>query len=166
MHSRGRTSWIKPRSTFRYLLGGCLCGAVRYSLNSAPLLVHVCHCHDCQSISGSAYSLTVLVPTAALTLTGPLETFTRTTARDREVRNTACSHCRAGLTSNDVARPDFTGLCAGTLDDASWAVPIAQTFVRSAIPWAVILGVEQVDPKDFSYVNLSAAWRATAPVFS
>ena len=108
----------------------------------------------------------MLVPAAALTLTGPLETFTRTTARGREVRNTACAHCRAGLTSNDVARPDFTGLRAGTLDDASWAVPIAQTFVRSAIPWAVIPGLEQVDPKDFNYVNLSAAWRATAPVFS
>jgi hypothetical protein len=39
------------------LLGGCLCGAVRYSLNAAPLLVHACHCHDCQSVSGSAYSL-------------------------------------------------------------------------------------------------------------
>jgi hypothetical protein len=148
------------------LLGGCLCGAVRYSLSGAPVLVHVCHCHDCQSISGSAYSLTVLVPAAALAFTGPVETFTRTTARGREVRHTACAHCRAGLTSNDVARPDFTGLRAGTLDDAGWAVPIAQTFVSSAIPWAVIPGVEQVDPKDFSYVNLIAAWRATAPVFS
>ncbi|WP_354035674.1 GFA family protein [Bradyrhizobium sp. S3.2.6] len=148
------------------LFGGCLCGEVRYSLSGAPLLVHVCHCHDCQSISGSAYSLTVLVPAAALTLTGPLETFTRTTARGREVRNAACAHCRAGLTSNDVARPDFTALRAGTLDDASWAVPIVQTFVRSAIPWAVIPSIEQVEPKEFNYVNLSAAWRATAPVFS
>jgi hypothetical protein len=25
--------------------------------------------------------------------------------------------------------------------------------------------VEQVDPKDFSYLNLSAAWHAIAPVF-
>lgn len=148
------------------LLGGCLCGAVRYSLNGAPILVHVCHCHDCQSASGSAYSLTVIVPTAALALTGPLESISRTTARGREVRYAACSKCRAGLTSNDAARLDFTGLRAGTLDDASWAVPIAQTFVQSAIPWAIIPGVEQVDPKDFSYVSMSAAWRATAPIFS
>ncbi|AUC94727.1 aldehyde-activating protein [Bradyrhizobium sp. SK17] len=158
-------SWKNPRSTSHFL-GGCLCGAVRYSLNGAPILVHVCHCHDCQSASGSAYSLTVIVPTAALALTGPLESFSRTTARGREVRYAACSNCRAGLTSNDAARPDFTGLRAGTLDDASWAVPIAQTFVQSAIPWAIIPGVEQVDPKDFSYVSMSAAWRATAPIFS
>jgi hypothetical protein len=129
-------------------------------------MVHVCHCHDCQSVSGSAYCLTVLVPTAALALTGALETFTRTTPHGREVKNTSCIKCHAGLTSYDVARPDFLGLRAGSLDDASWAIPIAQTFVRSAIPSAIIPGVEQVDPKDFSYVNLSAAWRATAPIFS
>ncbi|MBR0851220.1 GFA family protein [Bradyrhizobium diazoefficiens] len=147
------------------LLGGCFCAAVRYSLSGAPVLVYVCHCHNCQSRSGSAYSLTVLVPAAALALTGPVETFTRITPNGREVRHTSCAHCRAGLTSTDVARPDYMGLRAGTLDDASWAVPIAQTFVSSAIPWAVIPGVQQVDPKDFSYVNMSAAWRATAPVF-
>jgi hypothetical protein len=148
------------------LSGGCLCGAVRYSVNGAPLLVHVCHCHDCQSVSGSAYTLSVLIPAAALALTGPLETFTRSTASGRQVRHAVCDQCRAGLTTSDIARPDFLGLRAGTLDDASWAVPIAQTFIRSAIPWAIIPGVEQVDPKDFSYVNLSAAWRATAPIFS
>ena len=148
------------------LLGGCLCGAVRYSLNGAPLMVHVCHCHDCQSVSGSAYTLTALVATAALALTGPLETVARVTTRGRQVRNTVCEKCRAGLTSSDAARPDFTGLRAGTLDDASWAVPIAQTFVRSAIPWAIIPGVEQVDPKDFNYAKLSAAWRATASEIS
>jgi hypothetical protein len=70
------------------------------------------------------------------------------------------------LTSGDVARPNFKGLRAGTLDDASWAIPIAQTFVRSAIPWTVIPGIKQVDPREFSYVDLSAEWRATAPVFS
>jgi hypothetical protein len=139
---------------------------VRYTLNGSPLLVHVCHCHDCQKASGAAYSLSVLIPTAALTLTGPVESFVRETGRGREVRHNLCARCRVGVASNDVARPDYTSLRAGTLDDASWAVPIAQTFVRSAIPWAVRPGIEKVDPNEFSYLNLSVAWRATAPMFS
>ena len=77
-----------------------------------------------------------------------------------------CAECRGGLTASDAAFPDFTGLRAGSLDDASWAVPIAQTSVASAVPWAVIPGVEQVDPKAFDYGKLSAAWVATAPVFA
>jgi hypothetical protein len=42
-----------------------------------------------------------------------------------------------------------------TLDYASWAVPIAQTFIQSVILWATIPGVEQTDPKDLSYVRLA-----------
>jgi hypothetical protein len=122
--------------------------------------------HDCQSVSGSAYSLTVLVPTQRWRSLAPWRHIREPQLAVVKSENAACTRCRAGLTSNDVARPDFTGLRAGTLDDASWAVPIAQTFVRSAIPWAIIPGVEQVDPKDFNYMNLSAAWRATAPTFS
>ena len=147
------------------LAGGCFCGAVRYSLSGAPVLVYVCHCHDCQPTSGSAYTLNIIVPAAALTFTGPVETFTRTSKRGRETQHMACARCRVGFTGCDITRPDFMVLRAGTLDDASWAIPIAQTFVKSANPWAVIPGVEQVDPKDFNYVNLSVAWRATAPVF-
>jgi hypothetical protein len=155
----------QPKVVNLPLLGGCFCGAVRYSLSGAPVLVYVCHCHNCQQTSGSACTLNILVPAAALTFTGPVEIFTRTSKRGRETQHKACARCRTGFTGHDVARPDFAVLRAGTLDDASWAIPIAQTFVMSAIPWAVIPGVEQVDPNDFSYVNLSVAWRATAPVF-
>ena len=147
------------------LVGGCLCGAVRYSLSAAPVLVHVCHCHDCQKTSGAAFTLTALVISSALTMTGPVETKVRTTARGREVHNSSCSVCGAGLTSSDVARATFTGLRVGTFDDSSWAVPIAQTYVASALPWAIIPGVEQVEPEQFNYGTLSAAWRKTAPAF-
>ena len=95
-----------------------------------------------------------------------METFGANDGLGREVRHNVCAQCRAGFTSNEVVGPDHTSLRAGTLDGASWAVPIAPTFVRSANPWAVIPGVEKVDPKESSYLNLSAAWRATAPVFS
>ena len=34
------------------LNGGCLCGAVRYTSNSAPEFIGVCHCRDCQKYTG------------------------------------------------------------------------------------------------------------------
>ena len=37
------------------LEGGCACGAVRYALTNGPLIVHACHCRDCQRITGSAF---------------------------------------------------------------------------------------------------------------
>jgi hypothetical protein len=42
--------------------GGCLCGALRYEISGEPLAVAVCHCPDCQVQSGSAFSMSMLVP--------------------------------------------------------------------------------------------------------
>jgi hypothetical protein len=36
-------------------LGGCLCGAVRYTVRGEPCRYGVCHCADCRKESGSAF---------------------------------------------------------------------------------------------------------------
>lgn len=33
--------------------GGCLCGAVRYSIAGAPLVQLYCYCTDCRQVSGT-----------------------------------------------------------------------------------------------------------------
>ena len=48
------------------LNGGCLCGAVRYTSNSAPEWVGLCHCTDCQKHTGSAFAIMVRLPKTAL----------------------------------------------------------------------------------------------------
>ena len=42
--------------------GGCRCGAVRIRVTRPPMLTGACHCTGCQTMSASAYSLTVTVP--------------------------------------------------------------------------------------------------------
>lgn len=147
------------------LHGGCFCRAVRYRVDGAPLMAHVCHCHLCQTRSGSVFSLTVLVRTADLTVEGDLRKVRRTTARGREVDDGACPTCGVYVSACAPTAAEYTSLRAGTLDDAGWVMPIAQTWVESAIPWAVIPGVAQVAIEDFDYYALGKAWRATAPVF-
>jgi hypothetical protein len=39
--------------------GGCHCGAIRYEASVSPKLVFICHCTDCQTISGSPYRVVV-----------------------------------------------------------------------------------------------------------
>jgi len=41
--------------------GGCSCGAVRYRLTSEPLIVHCCHCLNCQRQTGSAFVLNLII---------------------------------------------------------------------------------------------------------
>ena len=145
--------------------GGCACGAVRYRLTAAPLLAFACHCHDCQTRSGAAFSLTLVIRTADFAVAGPVEPLRRPTRAGRMVEHGVCALCRVSMFAHAPAAPDFMSLRAGCLDDAGWVRPVAQTFVDSAIPWAVIPGVRAVPWEAFDYVALGRAWAATAPRF-
>lgn len=145
--------------------GGCLCGAIRFRLTAAPLLAYACHCHDCQTRSGAAFSLTLVVGSAALEIEGQPEVRRRVSSSGREVDGYWCAQCRVQLLGRAPVAPDYSSVRAGTLDDASWVVPISQAFVESAIPWAVIPGVRQLAWRDFDFAAEGELWRRTAPRF-
>ncbi|MFC3070685.1 GFA family protein [Phenylobacterium soli] len=145
--------------------GGCYCGAIRYSLNAAPLLAYACHCHDCQTRSGSAFGLTVVVRSADVTVSGEPEVVRLANPSGLAIDHNMCPHCRLRVFAVNPKTADYMSLRAGTLDDASWVRPVAQTWVESAIPWAVIPGVRAVAPEDFDFVRLGREWAATAPRF-
>ena len=39
--------------------GGCLCGAVRYTVTGAPVRAVACHCKFCQRRTGSAFIVSI-----------------------------------------------------------------------------------------------------------
>lgn len=147
------------------LTGGCVCGQLRYALTGPPLLAYACHCHDCQKRSGSAFALTVVIQRADLKVTGKVDARRRTERSGRELEHSFCPLCRGRIWVHALAAPDYASLRAGSFDDTSWIVPIAQTWVESAIPWAVMQGVRNVPPAEFDFYALGEAWRASAPRF-
>ena len=44
------------------LTGGCLCGAVRYTINAPISALRVCHCTHCQKTSGTGSSVNAVIP--------------------------------------------------------------------------------------------------------
>lgn len=40
---------------------GCSCRKVRYSMKADPLIVHACHCRQCQRVTGSAFVMNALI---------------------------------------------------------------------------------------------------------
>jgi len=36
--------------------GKCLCGACSYKIEGDPIIVAICHCADCQRLSGAGHS--------------------------------------------------------------------------------------------------------------
>jgi hypothetical protein len=48
--------------------GGCLCGAVRYRYEGAPVSIGLCQCRRCQRQSGSSFLVGVIFPKEAVTI--------------------------------------------------------------------------------------------------
>ena len=127
------------------IAGGCLCGKVRYSATGDPAFVGVCHCRDCQKFSGSAFSIIVGVPKAALKIEGKVASYIKPGDSGKTTERRFCPECGSSIVDEASALPDIVMLGAGTLDDASWVKPAMQIYCDSAQPWVHL----QADTKNF-----------------
>jgi hypothetical protein len=122
------------------IVGGCLCGSVRYSAEAEPAFVGVCHCEDCQRFTGSAFATVIAVPTSALTLTGTLKTFTKRGDSGKAIHRRFCPECGSGVLDEADALPGIAMVNAGSLDDRSWVRPQSEIYCDSAQPWVHLGG--------------------------
>ncbi|HTV90348.1 MAG TPA: GFA family protein [Stellaceae bacterium] len=127
--------------------GKCHCGNIAFEAEIDPGEVRICHCTDCQTLSGAAYRINVASLPGTFRLTrGTPKTYIKTTADSGNRRSHGfCGHCGTPLwaTSPEPNPPSY-GLRVGTLDCRADLVPTRQGWCRSALPWAMdISGIEQ-----------------------
>src|SRR3982751_1357359 len=61
--------------------GRCHCGAIAFEAEIDPARVTICHCTDCQMLTGTAFRTTVPAPVATFVLrSGTPKTYLKTTA--------------------------------------------------------------------------------------
>lgn len=115
--------------------GGCLCGAVRYTIEGEPATALVCHCTHCQKQSGSAFSTILGVPEARFALTGDPLTYCDSGESGQAVERVFCGICGSPLISRVAMAPGVVWVKAGTLDDSSGFAPAAHIWTRSKQCW-------------------------------
>lgn len=127
------------------LAGGCLCGAVRYVAEGDIRGTSVCHCTHCQRVSGSAFSVNVLVPREAVAYSGDsLARYTDTAESGRKVARLFCGKCGSSIASEPEGMAALTVLKAGSLDDRSWLAPGTHIWTASRQSWVeVTAGIQQ-----------------------
>ncbi|MCX2978418.1 GFA family protein [Candidatus Marimicrobium litorale] len=106
------------------LTGGCYCGKVRYEAEGEPVLRGLCHCRECQYISGGAANVALGMPVSGFHYTkGQPRVFERTDL-EQPVKRQFCPDCGTSLASLPPALADIIVLKVGTLDDpASYGTP-------------------------------------------
>lgn len=118
------------------LTGGCLCGAVRYTLRDGfRFRPYACHCTDCQSRTGSAFSEHMLFVLTDLDCEGDLDEGVHSQPSGAHSRIFGCAVCKARIYATNDRNPGMASLRCGTLDDSSGIVPAAHLWVRSKQPW-------------------------------
>jgi hypothetical protein len=139
------------------LEGRCSCGNISYKLTAPPLIVHACHCRDCQRITGGAFVINLWIETKFVEArgAGPLSFRLKGgTGAPHEVF--FCGDCGTFVWSRYHGAPgDALFVRAGTLDNPDAVAPDVHIFTRSKAPWLTLpAGV----PAYKSFYKLDEVW--------
>ena len=123
------------------IIGGCLCGSVRYTCDAESLGQEICHCKDCQKQAGTAFAMIIDVPREALKLSGrPLKSYTNKGDNSGKVIRWFCDQCGSPVLCEGETHPDLIFINAGTLDNANAFEPEEEIWTQSKLAFANISG--------------------------
>jgi hypothetical protein len=125
---------------FEPLKGGCTCRAIRYSLTSAPLFVHCCHCRWCQRETGSAFVLNAMIEAnRVVLLSGTPDVVNTPSNSGKGQKISRCPTCRIAVWSNYAGAGEAIRFVrVGTLDNPDRLPPDIHIFTSSKQPWVLL----------------------------
>jgi hypothetical protein len=102
--------------------GGCLCGAIRYRIEGAPLSSIVCHCATCRRASGGSTVAWLTVNRARFEiLSGSPSAFGGT--------------CGTALTYENTKNPTTIDITTSSLDDPNQFPPTEEVWLEHKLSW-------------------------------
>jgi hypothetical protein len=133
---------------------------VRYRLAAEPMIVHACHCRDCQRLTGSAFVLNLWIERRFVEATGATpRSFTLRAGSGQGHDVFFCDVCGTTLWSHYHAPPgDTLFVRAGTLDQPDSVAPDVHIFTRSKLPWLAL--PEGARAFEAMYGDFAAVWPA------
>jgi hypothetical protein len=141
------------------LEGGCACGALRYKLTADPLIVHACHCRDCQRLTGSAFVTNIWIERKFVEAGSAVpKSFKLSAGSGKQHEVFFCDRCGTYLWSKYYVSPGDTLLVrVGTLDHPEAIQPDVHIFTRSKLPW---LDLPKDVPAFESFYDINVVWSA------
>ena len=131
--------------------GGCQCGALAYEAEVNPERVSICHCSDCQKLSGSAFVVYAVAREENFRLTaGRLEIYLKQADSGNERQLAFCPVCSALIYSTSAGEgPRYLALRVGTIRQRAELPPKSQIWWGSALPWVKeLIGRDNMPTRD------------------
>ena len=125
--------------------GACHCGNLSYVAEIDPERVTICHCNDCQRMSGSAFRVNAHADASTFTMTGEPAIYERRAASGRTRLHAFCPRCGTNIYATGTGeRAAALSLRTGTINQRHQLRPARQIWCDSAVEWSEVAGVERV----------------------
>ena len=118
--------------------GSCHCGTITFEADIDPDKVRICHCTDCQQLSGTAFRVMVPCAEGDFYLTsGEPKLYVKIAESGRRRQQAFCENCGSPIyaTSDEPKGARSLGLRVGVLVQRRELVPRRQFWFRSVLPW-------------------------------
>jgi hypothetical protein len=117
--------------------GQCHCGQITFEAEIDPETVSVCHCTDCQTLTGSPFRVTAVCSGADVRLTGGSPKIYGKRGDNGRMRfQHFCADCGSPLfTSGDGDQADDWGIRWGSIRQRDKLRPVRQIWCQSAAVW-------------------------------
>lgn len=116
--------------------GSCHCGNITFEAEIDPQAVTICHCTDCQTLSGSAFRTAVPAPRETFRLlSGQPKIYVKTAQSGNQRVQAFCAGCGSPIYSAAVKDPPAYMIRVGTIRQRAELAPKSQIWCRSALGW-------------------------------
>jgi hypothetical protein len=116
--------------------GRCHCGQVTFEAEIDPITVGICHCTDCQMLSGSAYRVSIRADAKDFKLNGDVSSYVKTADSGNKRRHAFCPNCGTPMYATTLENPTSYTLRIGTISQRAELPPLRQIYMHSAVPWS------------------------------
>ena len=119
--------------------GACHCGFITYTAEIDPDKVGICHCTDCQTLTGTAFRVSVAAAKEGFHLNGEPKIYVKTAESGAKRAQAFCPECGTPLYSAAVNDPQVFNIRVGTARQRAELRPRTQGWCRSARDWVMDL---------------------------
>lgn len=132
--------------------GACHCGAISFTAEVDPDRVTVCHCTDCQVMSGSPFRAVVAVPIERFHLTGEPARYIKVAQSGNRRAQVFCPTCGTPLYATAPENPTSVIIRLGCVAERAQLKPSTQIWTHSALPWLAELERVPGSPEQQSFL--------------
>ena len=122
--------------------GTCHCGAITYEAEVDPQEVFICHCTDCQTLSGTALRTVVAAAKDSFRiLTGQPKIYVKKADSGRLREQSFCADCGTPIYATSSGDgPKIYNLRVGSIRQRNDLPPRSQYWTHSAQAWIATIG--------------------------